>query len=473
MPDNKPASIPRKANKEIGVSGTIIYHGLINSEEYNRTLTGVTANKTYEIMRRSDSTIRSALQVVKLPILSANYTIKAPKSEDGKISEEYQERADFIERELFHRNVNWHQFLKAAVTHFDFGFSVFEKVLGITEFNGKVRIGIDKLASRKQISIYKWEMTDGGKGIVQQVGNGDKFDIPWEKLLIFSHDKEGDNYEGTSLLRYVYKDWDIKDKLTIVNAMSLEKQGMGIPVVTARDNQEPTPDDENEAVDVLSNLRANEQGYLKVPKTMQVEMLDMKGQTTKEIIPSINYHDGRIMTGVLARFMELGGASGSGSQSLSKDLSSLFMKAEEGVAKEIVGIINEHLIKPLCDMNFLDNSDGYPELTVDGIDDDDVAEIADAVAALMNAGAITADADLENHVRKRLALPDLTEERKDSYDDDLAFRRTEGPAETKPAGNKSVDKKTEKELKEDETVEAALTKASEYRAKLVAKLQGA
>lgn len=472
MPDNKPVSVPRKANKEIGASGTIIYQGLITREEYNKNLTGVNANKTYEIMRRSDSTIRSALQIVKLPILSATYTIKAPKGPDGKVSEEYQERADFIERELFHRNVNWHDFLKAAVTHFDFGFSVFEKVLNITEYNGKTRVGIEKLASRKQVSIYKWEMTEGGKGITQQIANGDKFDIPWDKLLIFSHDKEGDNYEGTSLLRYIYKDWDMKDKLTIVNAMALEKQGMGVPVVKARDNMDPTTDDENEAVDVLSNLRANEQGYLKVPKTLDIEMLDMKGQTTKDIIPTLNYHDGRIMTGVLARFMELGGASGSGSQSLSKDLSSLFMKAEEGVAKEIVGIINEHLIKPLCEMNFTDNSDGFPELVVDGIDDDDVTELADAVAALMNAGAVTADADLEDHIRKRLTLPELTEERKDSYDNDLAFRKTI-PAETTPGGNKSVDKKTEKELKDGDTVEASLQKASEYRAKLVAKLQGA
>ena len=71
-----------------------------------------------------------------------------------------------------------------------------------------------------------------------------------------------------------------------------------------------------------------------------------------------------------------------------------------------------------------------------------------------------------------MTLPELTEERKDSYDNDLAFRKTI-PAETTPGGNKSVDKKTEKELKDGDTVEASLQKASEYRAKLVAKLQGA
>lgn len=446
------------AGKEHGVSGTLIYSGIISNEEYNRDLVGVLANQKYEIMRRSDSTVRSALQVVKLPILSTTWGIEPPKDEDGNVSDNDQEKADFIRRELMERNVNFHTLIKSALTAFDFGFSVFEKVFELTDFKGKARIGLAKVASRKQVSIYKWEQEDGSPGITQQTSEG-KFSIPMPKLVVFTHDKEGENYEGTSLLRYVYKDFDIKDKLTIVNAMSLERQGMGIPVAQERENQTATPEDESKAENVMSNIRANEKSFIKMPSTMTIEMLDMKGQTTKEILPTLNYHDGRIMTGVLARFMELGGASGTGSNSLSSDLSSIFMKAEEAVANEFVATINEHIIKQLCDLNYDDNSTGYPKLTYGNIADDDMRELAESVAALMNAGAITADAELENNMRARLRLPELTKEQIENYDEYKVDVKT-SPSQSEPS-----DSKTAKEL--DKETKAALVVADRARKRLI------
>lgn len=156
----------------------------------------------------------------------------------------------------------------------------------------------------------------------------------------------------------------------------------------------------------LKNFRANESAFVKVPSTMEVGMMDMKGNSTKEIIPTLNYHDGRIMTGVLARFMELGGASGSGSQSLASDLSSVFMKSEEAAAKEIASVITEDIIKQICDLNFSDLPNGYPKLTFGSIADDDTKMLAESVASLMTAGALTPDIDLENSLRERLSLPE-------------------------------------------------------------------
>lgn len=462
MANPNSAKLPKNSSDESGRSGTIISHGIITNEDYNRSLTGIAGNKMYEIMRRSDSTVRSALQIVKLPILSTTWSIEPVKDEDGNITPEDEEKANHIKRELFHRNVNFQSIIKHALTELDFGFSIFEKVFELVEFEGSVRIGIKKLAPRKQVSVYKWLTRDDQPGITQQTVEG-QFDIPREKLIVFTHDKEGDNYEGISLLRSIYKDWDIKDKLVIINAIALERQGIGVPIVKARENASPTPADQEAAVDALSNLRANEKAYLKIPETMEVTMLDMKGSTTKEIIPSLNYHDGRIMTGVLARFMELGGASGTGSQALSGDLSSIFMKAEEALANELVATLMDDLIKQLCDLNYADMSSGYPQLTYGAIADDDNVALANSISQLMTAGALTADADLEDNVRERFRLPLMSKETRASYGEE----EIEGITNEKEVNQ---TKKETKKLSKDDDVKAAVAEAKKYRNKLLASL---
>lgn len=462
---DKNTSLPKNASAELGASGTIIQHGIITNSEYNKNLTGQRGIKIFEIMRRSDSTVRSALQIVKLPILSAVFDIEAAKNElADKVEDDDEFKARFVKRELMQRNINFKRHIKKALSQFDYGFSAFEIVLELTEFESKLMIGIQKLAPRKQSSIMSWETEDGEEGVTQMV-NGKTYSIPRVKMIIYTHDQDDDDDpQGTSLLRYVYKDWDLKDKLTLVNAIALEKQGVGVPIVKEKEGANATPTDEAAAVEAVSNIRANEKSFMKIPNTMEVEMLDMKGSTTKEVLPTLNYHDGRIMAGVLARFMELGGASGTGAQALSGDLSSVFMKAEEAVADEIVSTLTEDLIKKLCDLNFSEMPNGYPKLTYGSISDDDVAGLATSLNSLVTAGVIVPDDDLEDNVRGRLHLP--------------AAAREEGAEPAQRVVKKTEEAVTEKEketakLKQEDDVEASLEEAREYRAKLIASVHGA
>lgn len=454
------------AIEEKGYSGTTIFAGIITGEEYNSSLTGVRGNKIYEIMRRSDSTVRQALQIVKLPVQSTTWDIEAHRDDEGDVNDQSQLVADFVKDQLFNK-INWEQFKKEALTCFDFGFSVFEKVYGPVQFRGKTMIGLDKLASRKQVSVVRWETPEAEAGITQQV-SGKSVGIPRNKLAVFTHDLEGENWEGMSLLRSIYKDWDIKDKLTIVNAMALEKQGMGVPTVRERDGETANPEDQAEAERVLSNYRANEAAFMKIPKTMMVEFLDMKGNTTKEIIPTLTYHDGRIMAGILARFMELGGASGSGAQSLSADLSSIFMKAEETFAKQFAAQIFEDIIKQLCDLNFSNmESIGYPKLVFGAIGDDDTVALANSLNQLGATGFITPDADIEENLRSRFRLPEMSKELRDNYDKEI---KDGGLSEKK---TEEIVKAAQKKLTATHDPIEAVKAAREIRDLFIEQLNGA
>jgi hypothetical protein len=146
MADITPSpSFPRNAGREIGKSGTLIQQGQIHGEEYNAALRGHALIKKVEVMRRSNSTVHAALLVVTLPILGADWHIDPATDGEGNISDVDQEIADFVNRELFKRNLNFFNFTREALTALPFGYSVFEKMYEPTDFNGKLRIGIKKL----------------------------------------------------------------------------------------------------------------------------------------------------------------------------------------------------------------------------------------------------------------------------------------------------------------------------------------
>lgn len=453
MSEDKTKNTPSTKNlgKEDGASGTVVFKGLITQEEYNVKLSQhLNAVRIYDIMRRSDATVRSTLQVCKLPILSSQWDIDAA-SED----KQDQYIAEFVKRELFERNVNFHDFLREGLTFFEFGHSVAEKVYELTEFEGQARVGLKKIGFRKQRSILQWECSDGKPGVQQQlISEGKTVDIPMEKLIIFVNDKEGDNYEGISLLRYAYKHWDIKDKLDIINAIALEKLAVGVPVL-----KKPSDADNDDLVaarDALRNFRANAEGYQEIPVGWELEMLDMKANSTKDVIPTIQYHDRQIQMSVLAQFLSLGASDASGSRAVSEDHSKLFILSEEAVAKNIQATLQEQLIKQIVDLNFADLPNGYPELTFSKIGDEDTTALADSIQKLMSANALTYDPFLEDYIRKQLRLPDLPEETieafKQSLKDQEKARKEaakNGGTPTNPKPSKSTELEHEEEVDDD------------------------
>src|SRR5947209_12352143 len=228
MPNSisKIPTLPTSFRSEIGGSGTPISHGFISGEEYNRNLIGRLGLNNYDIMSRSDGTVHAALQVCKNPIVAAHYSFK-PASQDPLDIE----IADFLNREFFNRALDFYATMEEGLTCLDFGHSVHEICYQPTTFNGQFKWGLQKLASRKQNSILTWAMSNNKPGIRQLLPFGPVTDIPMQKLVVFTNEKRGENYEGISLLRFAYKHWYLKDKIELVNAVALERMALGIPVI--------------------------------------------------------------------------------------------------------------------------------------------------------------------------------------------------------------------------------------------------
>ena len=74
-----PAVQQRVDMSELGATGTPIFGGFLREEgEYNPDLTGLSAYRIYERMRRSDAQVKATLKAVKLPIRGAKWDVVAP-----------------------------------------------------------------------------------------------------------------------------------------------------------------------------------------------------------------------------------------------------------------------------------------------------------------------------------------------------------------------------------------------------------
>lgn len=414
---------------ELGGSGTEIWDGII-TEEYNADLRGQAGFKEYDKMRRNDATVKSAILSVTLPIRRAKWYVK-PASD----SPEDIERADFVKWNLFEGlGSTYDDFLRQACSHLVFGNMVFEKVFNVRPWEGKEMVTWEKFGPRLPRTIMRWALKDG-TGIEQILQDGKQVILPWEKIMVFVNEMEGDNWEGISILRAAYKHWYYKDKFYQIDAMAFERQGLGIP--KAKLGEGATQEDQNKAKEILKNIRANHQQYVVEPAGVTLEFMDMKAQTTRDPATSIGHHNREITKSVLAQFLELG-ATDSGSRALSEDQSSLFLLSLETVANNICDVINRFAIKQLIDMNY-DGVQYYPTLEYAGISRVDVAKLSSAYEVLTRSGGIKAQGEDEQYLREVMGLPERDIEEDETPTEEVV--ETPDPEELPKEEDKVVKKK--------------------------------
>lgn len=420
MANTNTTSLPPGLGQEIGGSGTYFFRGYITAEEYSIDLQGKYGLQVYDVMRKSDPTVRAALNIIKWPILGADWSIE-PASNDAA-DQEISDRANY---EFFNRNISFHEVMRENLNFLDMGFAVAEIVWDNKAlYDGSPYIGIAGINSRKQRSILKWQQDDASPGITQVLPSGQSVNIPRSKLLVIVNEQEGENYYGFPLLRYAYKPWKLKDGLEIMNAIALENQGMGVPYIKKVTANGTIDEDELKKLrNRLRQQRINEESYLEYPDTVEVGFMDMKGHTTKEIIPTIEYQDRQILLSVLGQFLLLGANGSSGSRAISADHSRLFVKALVAVAKQFQFAFQQDVVNRWVDLNYSKLPNGYPKLVFSTISDEDVQEMSGAVKDLMEAGALHADRDSENRMRKMLNLPPLSEEDYKNYSEDITSKQ--------------------------------------------------
>ena len=448
----------RKAATELGDSGVQIFNGIISSDEYRPELRGRYAFKTYDEMRRGDATVHAGLMAVNYPILSVPWSTEAGGEEP--VDEEAKELVDYNFTEV----INWKSVLSEMLTMLPFGFYVAELVFDWRTVNGTDRVLLTKVAYRKQTTIEKWETDDHKPGVTQRKADGKTVSIPMDKLIVLTHQKEGDNYEGISILRSAYQNWYYKKTFYQIDAVKHERQALGVVKIKYPKGADTKM--REEAKTAASNVRANERAYLEEPDGWDINFMNMQANTTADPTESIAHHDRQILKNMAVQYIDIGSAGSSGSFSASTDQRALLEQQDQAIVEQIAAAVNDVIVKKIVDLNFTVTD--YPKWKPGRVAREDVSVLADAASKFKTAGVLTVSDEDEEHVRSVIHFPDMSEDLKGQDRTPKPVVPTEAETPDKPNKSTTDDGKT---VAEDVKLEASLIDtARQLRAAITEKL---
>jgi hypothetical protein len=417
-----PTMRPGQTTAALGGSGTPIYAGFVTDlGEYNGKLQGINAFPIYEQMRRSDPDVRAALLATKLPIRCAQYEVVPGVTAASPLHSFAVEIADFVRENLFGglesmtstgfmHSQSFESVLENALLNLDFGCSSHEILWHVDGSHVRIR----KLAPRLPMTFYRFYPDTDGETLLayEQYGyRGDSYVnviIPAEKVDFFNYDKEGADFYGRSALRAAYASWYIKSNLYRLDCIAIERNGMGIPVITLAENADD--DDKAYAQRFVTMVATHEQTGLTLPFGHDFKLAGMTGRI-RDPKTSIQAHSEQILRSFLAQFIAFG-TTATGSRSLSSDMITFFKLGLNAIARGMTTTMSNSSIRRLVDFNYGDSRKQipYPRLRHSNIAALDPMELAEKIKNLAQwqVDLVQPDDELENWFRHEYGMPPKT-----------------------------------------------------------------
>lgn len=373
--------------------GTTEY-GLSLRIDHNLEFVDIGQRTTLYREMRKDGTVRNSLRVAKSPVLSARWFVKPATMEAIDI-----EIADFIWDNLTQWMSNsWPQLLIESLYMLDYGFYAFEKVYDIDD---QGRVIWKKMVPIHPAEVVEpmWDESDGGiAGLIIQ-GEDDDIEIPIDKLLIFTFDKEGGDVFGESVLRSAYKHYFFKERLLKIDAIQKERHGIGIPIIKLPVGY--TLQDKQEAHRIGENLRTNERAHVVMPPGWDILFAKLEGHQV-DALASAEYHGNQIYDNVMGSFMH---SIGKRTIEYSEQM---FLKGTRFTADLVRDVWNKYAIPQLVNWNW--EVEHYPQLYVRRLGDvTDWRTLSFAWRNLAGMGGLTPDDKFEDWVRDEMDMPERDE----------------------------------------------------------------
>lgn len=238
--------------------------------------------------------------------------------------------------------------------------------------------------------------------------------IPISKAMLFRTESVKDNPEGRSILRNAYRPWYFKRRIQEIEAIGIERDLAGLPVLYAAQDVDIWDDSDQDLVKINSslismvkNIRRNEYEGLVLPHGYKAELLSTGGARQFDTNAIINRYDNKIAQTVLADFIMLGHEK-TGSFALSSDKTELFSSALGAFLDVICETFNNQGIPRLIDMNgaYFDGITDYPSLAHGDVDKRDLTKLSTLLRDMVGVGILIPDEDLEDYVREAANLPE-------------------------------------------------------------------
>jgi hypothetical protein len=442
---------PRRSGSiytEFGATGLKAYSGRV-LEEFLQDLQGKRAVQIYREMSDNDAIIGATLYAVEIMLRRAAWRVD-PASETDPAD---ALAADFVEDNLNDMEQSWSDTITEVLSFLRYGWAWFEEVykrrLGpnndprkTSKYNDGL-IGWRKLPIRSQESLFRWDIDLGDNTIwgMWQIPPPlwqERY-VPMDKSLLFRTSTYKNNPEGRSCLRTAYRAWYFKRRLEEIEAIGLERDLSGLPILQPPDALDIFDDNDPkmvqvlaDAVEMVTNIRRDELEGVVLPSGWSLSLLSasgshggrgaggggggMAGRGTgggANIGATIaRYEQHEAMT-LLADFILLGHGQ-TGTYALSSDKTDMFNLATNAWLDYIASVFNRWAIPRLIALNPRFPQDRFPKLAHDGVDTPNMSELGAFIQSMTGVGVLVPDPGLEDYVRSIANLP----ERPDGETDD-------------------------------------------------------
>lgn len=417
-------SEPAPPERPQGQSGRGHIGGFLALEEMNNDLRGVAGYAVFDKMYRTDADVRRGMAMAVNPIVQATFEVQPYGGDDA--TDRDREVAEAVRWALFeYMRPGFKAHLGEALPCFlRWGHAPFEQIWGVTEYKGRTILAPRKLGLRLPRTIQQYVQDEDGEltKLVQLLPFGGMVDLPARNLVYYRVGAEGDNWEGVSLLRPIYKNWYLKDKVERLDAIAQEREAVGLPVVYP-----PSSFEDKKVLDEmekkLKRLRGGEQAYLLMPGPRAQDMKENaaagwhfemigfgggggSGSSSgggRNAQPTLQYHSDKISAGFIEEFMRIG-QQGKGARATAEVQQDPFHNAVNACADIALDEMNDSIVARFTGINF-DDVEGPPTVVMSEADEQAITELATFVGTLVTDGVIHPDDELEDALRKRGKLP--------------------------------------------------------------------
>lgn len=402
------------AQKEQGSTGLLSFSGVIQ-EEFLKELRGREGYKRYDEIRRNSPIAGAMLYYHEMAVRKCSWNF-ANRS-DRKAQDE---RVDFLNYARENMTQSWNEFISESLTFMSFGFSIFWTNYKRDEKNGLIW---DTFSPRAQNTVYQWLLNypnykeyDPAKrngdilGFIQQAPpTYQTVTLTMDRLIHFRTRVERNNPEGISLLRNAWIPYYYAKNLQAIEAIGYERDLNGLPKVQmppgANVSESDPNSDVNKAMEIVRNVRNDEQGGVVVPDGWVFELLSGSGKGFADIGRTIQRYESRMLMAMLSQFIMLG-QDGVGSLALSKDSTSIAEMVVNATADIIAETFTKQEIPRILKLNGYDPEGIVLEHSPAG--DTDLTALADFVQKLQD--KITWSPEDEVWIRQAGNMPERSVE---------------------------------------------------------------
>lgn len=379
---------------------------------------------TYRDMM-TDSQIAGGVSLIQGLINKLDYSLHI----DKEATEKAKALTAALNQSLNNMTYSKQQFINYILSELHYGHSIFEMVFKRVE--GKMVFS--NFSPIHPINVKKY-IYNGGKlvsltldtpdndGLLIQESKAEK-DLAGDKVLMFKLNADLDHPLGRSMLERVYVDWKSKLIASEYELIGIAKNLSGVvkieaPIEYLQDwYNNPTSDNARYIDSLLEQAELLHGGKSSVlmtssdvtqtnSKLFDVTQFgaDNTSSSTIDIDKTITRYNNNILTSLYTDILALGQAGG-GSYSLGDSKTNLLGLFVESVLSGIKSTFSI-AVKQAFALNSVDTK-YLPELVFDDVDEKDIDKFSRAWQRLVQAGAVTADENLEAYLRKQMSAPDV------------------------------------------------------------------